>query len=173
MIAEIDTSSMKLMEIMLFIQFTVSAYVFIFFVSKISRSSTDHPEVVPRKLVRLFIHICQAVALAMGIYYSLDVLEVRDHVVSTILGAVFGVGFSFAIRDNVANFISGFLILIMPTYKEGDTIRILDRYGKIVSFDSQHVRLQGNENIGTTTRITSFLIPNFVFYNTVVTIYDN
>jgi small-conductance mechanosensitive channel len=159
----------RLNDLGVFFQMIVIVYGFIHFISKMSSNLHD-PEVIPKKLIRVFVILMQSITVFVGIYFAFEIIGVKETIVSTVLGAIFGVGFSFAIRDNISNFIAGFIILFLPTYAEGMTIQIqypINVIGEIVELSSQHTRLRTTEN----GKIKFILIPNLMLYNTIIVIH--
>jgi small-conductance mechanosensitive channel len=91
-----------------------------------------------------------------GIFILGDVLGFASDVVFAVLGTVFGVGISWAIKDQVANTVAGFMIFLFQSYAVGDEIASASpRFkGVIQSFDLQFVEIKST----TTGQITR--VPN-------------
>lgn len=97
----------------------------------------------------------------------LGVFGVPLSALGTAVGLI-GLGISFALKDMIANFISGILILINRPFKIGDQIRVSGEEGTL-----QDIRLRASDIRTYDGR--KVIVPNSVLYNNVVindTAYD-
>jgi small-conductance mechanosensitive channel len=120
-----------------------------------------HPTI--RQGVIMIVRLIMAIG---GIFIIGDVLGFASDVVFAVLGTVVGVGISWAIKDQVANTIAGFLLFIFQSYGVGDEIasKGANFKGVIRSFHMQFVLIQNVDSLQIT------YVPNQMLWTTVIDI---
>ncbi len=124
------------------------------------RGGDKHAAVSAKKVTAYIIY---PITLIM----ALGVLGVPVGSLGTALGLI-GLGLSFALKDMIANFISGILILIGRPFKVGDQIKVADEEGTV-----QDIRIRATDIKTYDGR--QVIVPNSQLYNGVVinnTAYD-
>jgi small conductance mechanosensitive channel len=124
------------------------------------RGGDKHAAVSAKKVTAYVIY---PITLIMG----LGVLGVPVGSLGTALGLI-GLGLSFALKDMIANFISGILILIGRPFKVGDQIKVADEEGTV-----QDIKIRATDIKTYDGR--QVIVPNSQLYNGVVinnTAYD-
>ncbi len=103
--------------------------------------------------------------LALGIFTSLEVLNLGKAVTSLLAGAgIIGLALSFAFQDIAANFVSGILIAIRQPFREGDLIETHDYMGHVSKINLRSTSI-------TTFQGQNVMIPNRKVFENPVTIY--
>lgn len=118
--------------------------------------------------------IFRLVIAVSGAFIIGDVLGYNSQVVYAIFGTVFGVGISWAIKDNVSNALSGLLLFVFQSYGIGDEIESpnLRFKGVIRSFHLQFVVLEDiNTSVGGGPKIS--YVPNSFLWTNVINIVHN
>lgn len=117
-----------------------------------------------RKKVRQgFTLILRIIMGLSSVFIIADVLGYNSTFVNTVFGTVFGVGISWAIKDNVSNVINGLLFFVFPSFGVGDEVTVAGATGTIQSFHFQFVILR-------TTSGRKIYMPNSLLWNSIVTI---
>lgn len=124
------------------------------------RSGHKHAEFMGKKATSYFIYTIAGFAV-------LGVFGVPLSALSTFLGLI-GLGISFALRDTIANFIAGMMIMVNQPFKVGDQIETQGEEGSV-----KDIRIRATDIRTYDGRLV--IIPNSQLYNDVVvnnTAYD-
>lgn len=116
-------------------------------------NGSKHAEKTTKKISKITISL-------IGFAVVLGILGIPISAIGTFLGLI-GLGLSFALREIIANFISGMLILTTRPFKIGDQIEVKDEAGTV-----EDIRLRA-------TDIRTFdgrkvIVPNSDLYNKTV-----
>jgi small conductance mechanosensitive channel len=133
--------------------------VFIIFLilAKVTRKASTRllPRVTKNKaVIDLLRTINYVLVLTLGVFVSLEILNLDKTVTSILAGAgVLGLALGFAFQEIASNFVSGIFIAFKEPYKIGDIVKVDDFFGEITRITLR------------TTSITTFqglevLIPN-------------
>ncbi|MEZ4459348.1 MAG: mechanosensitive ion channel [bacterium] len=103
-----------------------------------------------------------ATILQFGIYIAVTVsvigLSVQlDDKVLTLIGGTFAVAVGFAIRDLVASFIAGVMVMIDRPFQVGDRVSFGGQYGDITAIGLRSVRMQTLDDNTITVPNNKFL----------------
>ncbi len=135
--------------ISVFIIFTFLAKLVKMIVKKLVPTVTKN-----RSICNLLNSIAYLTVLTLGLFISLEILNLEKTVTSILAGAgVIGLALGFAFQEIASNFVSGILIAFREPYQIGDIVKIQDYFGEVTKINLR------------TTRITTFqglevLIPN-------------
>lgn len=102
--------------------------------------------------------------LILGLIFSLTNVGINANALLASLG-LGGFAIGLALKDIVANFVSGLLIILSKTFKVGDYLKIGNTEGTIKSINLRHTVLVDNQN--PKTRI---LIPNSNIFSSIIII---
>lgn len=132
-----------------FFLFIIIAYIVRNFAKKLLPRMTDNISVI-----NLLVKITHFFVLAIGIFVSLEILNLDKAVTSILAGAgVLGLALGFAFQEIASNFVSGIFIAFRKPYKLGDIVEVDDYLGEITDI-----------NLRTTSIMTfnglEVLIPN-------------
>jgi small-conductance mechanosensitive channel len=123
---------------------------------------------VHAKIRQGMVMILRLIIVTAGIFLVADILGFESDTVFAVLGTVFGVGISWAIKDNVQNALSGLQLFLFQSFGIGD--RITEVNGKfdgyIRSFHLQYTLI-------TNEKGDIFYIPNSLLWTTVIRIAHN
>lgn len=117
-------------------------------------STTGHVDVIVSRSA-------QAVVALVGIVVSLAVAGVNVVALVTSLGIV-GVTVGFALKDVLANYVAGIVLLAQRPFRVGDSITVDEVEGTVVDVDSRATVLRAADG-------TRVYVPNSTVFNAVVT----
>jgi small-conductance mechanosensitive channel len=145
----------------IFVFITIIVWVVPIFINYLLAVAAVHPQIRQGTVM-----ILRLIIVVSGTFILGDALGFTSDVVFAVLGTVFGVGISWAIKDNVSNALSGMMLFVFQSYGLGDEIASSSGSfkGVIRSFHLQFVTLQNTE----TGQIT--YVPNSMLWTTVINI---
>lgn len=98
---------------------------------------------VPDTVASIIDKVLAFVALAMGLFVALSILQLDKTVTSLLAGAgVIGLALSFAFQDLASNFISGLLITLQRPLRVGDLVKTKDYMGRVLHIGLRSVTLR-------------------------------
>jgi len=116
-------------------------------------NGSEHSIKTAQKLARILVAVIGFMAL-------LGIMGIPASAIGTFLGLI-GLGLSFALRDIIANFISGVLILATRPFKIGDQIEVGNEAGTVID-----IRLRATDVKTFDGR--KVIVPNSALYNETV-----
>ena len=90
--------------------------------------------------------IARYLVLALGIYLSLQAVEINLSSLAFLAGAL-GVGVGFGLQNVVSNFISGLIILAEAPIALGDRVEVSGAVGKVTEINLRSTTIVTNDNI--------------------------
>ncbi len=100
------------------------------------------------------------VILIIGAITALSKLGINTSALVASLG-LGGFALGFALKDIIANFVAGILILLTEPFKIGDFIEVSGKKGEVKSINLRHTILEDEEG-------DKILIPNNNIYTTII-----
>lgn len=100
------------------------------------------------------------IILIIGGITALSKLGINTSALIASLG-LGGFALGFALKDIVANFVAGILILLTEPFKTGDFIEVSGKKGEVKSINLRHTVLEDEEG-------DTILIPNNTIYTTII-----
>ncbi|MCX6807483.1 MAG: mechanosensitive ion channel [Patescibacteria group bacterium] len=105
----------------------------------------------------------QGGVLVIGLVVSLEIMNID---LSLILGA-FGFGIGFALKDIIANYLAGILILVQEPFKVDEIIEVNGTIGKVQAIEARNIimrNLNGQRVIVSNTDIFNSQIKNYTHH---------
>lgn len=98
---------------------------------------------VHQKIREWVVILLRMAIMTAGAFLVGDILGYTSDVVLAIIGTVFGVGISLAIKDSLSNLVAGFMLFGSQTFALTDEISSPSSgfAGEIIAFHTQHVKL--------------------------------
>ncbi len=126
--------------------------VLILFILKKIITKALHRANASEKLVKVVINTLRTVIYTIVVLVILNAFEVPVTAIAAIISAV-GLAFSLAVKDSLANFAEGLLLMITRPFKVGDSIETQGVSGTVQSIEIVYTRLLTPDN-------KTILIPN-------------
>tara|TARA_B100001971_G_scaffold215190_1_gene259600 strand:+ start:25036 stop:25923 length:888 start_codon:yes stop_codon:yes gene_type:complete len=107
-----------------------------------------------RALKNLLTSISFIFVLLIGLFISLEILNLEKTVTSLLAGAgVIGLALGFAFQEIASNFVSGILIALREPYKVGDIVQLEDYFGEVNAINLRTTNIRTFDGL-------EVLIPN-------------
>lgn len=102
--------------------------------------------------------------LILGLIFGLTTIGINTNTLIASLG-LGGFAIGLALKDIVANFVSGVMIVLGKTFRVGDTLKISNFEGKVKAINLRHTILIDSQNPKQ-----QILIPNNNIFSSIITI---
>jgi len=146
-----------------FLLFFVGFYFVGFFLRKIIRQKLRQ-RLAAKEIVTFVSDLIFYVFILLGFTLALANIGVNVNAIIASFG-LGGFALGFALKDIIANFVSGFLIILSKTFKVGDYLKMGTTEGEIRAINLRHTVLVSKDN--PRQRI---LIPNSNIFSSVIII---
>jgi len=146
-----------------FLLFFVGFYFVGFFLRKIIRQKLRQ-RLAAKEIVTFVSDLIFYVFIILGFTLALANIGVNVNAIIASFG-LGGFALGFALKDIIANFVSGFLIILSKTFKVGDYLKMGTTEGEIRAINLRHTVLVSKDN--PRQRI---LIPNSNIFSSVIII---